>query len=265
MKKLSICLRFQNIRCSFATNFNIMESLVEQFEMPQPSATMLDRLKFLVNASHRSQAQFSRLIDLDPSSMSRLLSGRMPITNQFVNRLVANLGVSKAWFTKGEGVPFPRSGNVVASAATTDTSLQPADSIRPKGAPVYDIDATAGVAPLSRMFAENRIIGYLDMPGVQFDCPVVHVSGDSMTPIVPNGSYISIREIRDKSIIAWGSIYLVELEDYRMVKYLRRKPDNDDIVVLHSENPAYDDIEIRRSDIKKLFLVERVIDMRTIA
>ncbi len=242
-----------------------MESLVEQFEMPQPSATMLDRLKFLVNSSHRSQAQFSRLIDIDPSSMSRLLSGRMPITNQFVNRLVANLGVSKAWFTKGEGVPFPRSGNVVAASATTDASLQSADSGRPKGAPVYDIDATAGVAPLSRMFAENRIIGYLDMPGVQFDCPVVHVSGDSMTPIVPNGSYISIREIRDKSIIAWGSIYLVELEDYRMVKYLRRKPDNDDIVVLHSENPAYDDIEIRRSDIKKLFLVERVIDMRTIA
>lgn len=264
MKNVAICLHFQNIRCSFATNFNNMESLVEQFEMPQPSATMLDRLKFLVNASHRSQAQFSRLIDLDPSSMSRLLSGRMPITNHFVNRLVANLGVSKAWFTKGEGVPFPRAENPI-TAISADASLHPADATRPKGAPVYDIDATAGVSPLSRMFAEDRIIGYLDMPGVMTDCPVVHVSGDSMTPIVPDGSYISIREIRDTSIIAWGAIYLVELEDYRMVKYLRRKADDSDVVVLHSENSAYDDIEIRRSDIKKLFLVERVINMRTIA
>lgn len=241
-----------------------MESLIEHFEMPKPSATMLDRLKYLVNSSHRSQAQFSRLIDIDPSSMSRLLSGRMPITNHFVNRLVANLGVSKAWFTKGDGVPFPRTDSP-ATVTASGSAMQPADTCQPKGAPVYDIDATAGVDPLSRMFAEDRIIGYLDIPGILPSCPVIRVSGDSMTPTVPNGSYISIREIRDTSIIAWGSIYLVELEDYRMVKYLRRKADDSDAVVLHSENPAYDDIEIRRSDIRKLFLVERVIDMRTIA
>lgn len=241
-----------------------MESLIEHFEMPQPSATMLDRLKYLVNSSHRSQAQFSRLIDIDPSSMSRLLSGRMPITNHFVNRLVANLGISKAWFTKGEGTPFPRN-ETPDTVAACGSAIQPADTCRPKGAPVYDIDATAGATPLSSMFAEDRIIGYLDIPGIVPGYPVIQVSGDSMTPIVPNGSYISIREIRDTSIIAWGSIYLVVLEDYRMVKYLRRKADDSDIVILHSENPAYDDMEIRRSDIKKLFLVERVIDLRTIA
>lgn len=226
--------------------------------MPEASASPLDRVRFLVNSSRRSQAGFSRLINLDPSTLSRILSGHMAITDQFLNRLTVNLGVSKQWLATGDGVPFPRKEAEVAvidGVPVTDAAA----ATRPKGAPVYDIDATAGAMPISNMFASDRIIGYLDMPRINPECPIVHVSGDSMEPVVPDGSLISIREIRDTSIIMWGNIYLVELEDYRMVKYLRRHPSDPSMVVLHSGNPAYDDIDIPRSSVLKLFLVENVI------
>jgi len=47
--------------------------------------------------------------------------------------------------------------------------------------------------------------------------------------------------------------------DFRVVKYVRRNPDPAK-VTLHSENPDYDDIEIDRTDIEGLYLVENVIN-----
>lgn len=234
-----------------------MESFIAEVQIPEPSATPLERLRFLVNASRRSQAQFSSLIGIDPSAMSRLLSGRMPITDQFVNRLVVNLGISKQWFTTGQGVPFPRVNEVPGLTG----SLKVYNNLETgrKGAPVYDIDATAGATPLTNMFADEHIIGRLDIPKLSPVNPVVRVSGNSMEPTLPNGAWISIREIQDPSIIMWGNIYLVVLNDYRMVKVVRRHPSDPSMIVLHSVNSDYDDIEVPRKAVLRMFLVENVI------
>ena len=56
-----------------------------------------------------------------------------------------------------------------------------------------------------------------------------------------------------------GQIYVVVLADFRLVKYVRRD-DNPSMVRLVSANPDYDDIEVRRSDIEGLYLVENVIN-----
>ena len=84
------------------------------------------------------------------------------------------------------------------------------------------------------------------------------VSGDSMAPVINNGDYIAVREVSDTSIIYWGQIYVVLLDDYRMVKYLRRHPD-DSKVVLRSANPAYDDIDVPKSAIRGLFFVSKIV------
>ena len=84
------------------------------------------------------------------------------------------------------------------------------------------------------------------------------MSGDSMAPVINNGDYIVVREVGDTSIIYWGQIYVVLLDDYRMVKYLRRHPD-DSKVVLRSANPAYDDIDVPKSAIRGLFFVSKIV------
>lgn len=230
-------------------------------ELPAPSATPLERLKYLVWLSRKTQHQFAQLIDLDPSGLSRILTGKLPISTSIANRLVVNLGVSKDWFTKGIGLPFPKNPN-----ATTIPTLAPDSAYLNgrRGAPVYDIDATAGCLPLERACTDEQIIGYLDLPRLNPKYPIVRVSGDSMYPKIPNGSFISVRPIADTSVIMWGAIYLVELEDYRMVKCVRRDPDPTK-VILHSENPDYDDIEINRDAILKLFLVENIINCQSLS
>lgn len=209
----------------------------------ESSASIIDRVKYLIKFTRNTQASFSNKLGLDPASLSRMLSGKTPPSEGFINRIVVNFGVSKDWLLKGTDVPFPRRDN----SAPSD------------GAPVYNIDVTAGTMPLSRAFTSEHIVGFVKLPGINPELPIVRVSGNSMQPRINPGSYISIRSVPLDAPISWGSIYVVVLPDFRLVKYVRRN-NNPELVTLHSANPDYDDIEIRRSDIEALYLVENIIN-----
>jgi phage repressor protein C with HTH and peptisase S24 domain len=170
--------------------------------------------------------------------------------------------VSKDWLTEGNDVPFPReTSHELTTVEDNGTRINVESAI---GAPVYDIDVTAGCQELSRMFTVDRILGHLNMPSINPEHPLVRVSGNSMAPEICNGSYVQIRPISDLSPIFWGSTYVVVMEDYRMVKILRRHADRNK-VILHSINPDYDDMEIDRLDIKKLYLVEAIFNYEIIS
>lgn len=126
--------------------------------------------------------------------------------------------------------------------------------------PVYDLDVTAGCVELSRLLTDDRIVGCIALPNIGPDCAIVRVSGNSMTPVINNGGFVAIRRIANTDCIFWGQIYVIMLEDYRMVKYLRRHPSDPDLVLLRSANPDYDDMEVPRKDIIGLYLVESVIN-----
>lgn len=217
--------------------------------MPEAGASVVDRIKYLINLSRNTQASFASLIGVDPASLSRVLSGKSGPSEGFINRIVVNLNVSKEWLCNGSDVPFPRESHSGTAHRLTSDS----------GAPVYDIDVTAGTMPLSRMFTDERIVGFMKLPGLNPELPIVRVSGNSMQPRLNPGCYISIRPIELSAPIAWGSIYVVVLPDFRLVKYVRRNA-NPELVTLHSANPDYDDIEIRRDEIEALYLVENVIN-----
>ncbi|MBP3537348.1 MAG: LexA family transcriptional regulator [Muribaculaceae bacterium] len=224
-----------------------MGKTFEEPGLPEAGASVVDRIKYLITLSRNTQASFSNLIGVDPASLSRVLSGKAAPSDGFLNRIVVNLGVSKDWLRDGSDVPFPKN----AHAAVSDAARQ--------GAPVYDIDVAAGNTPLSRMFTEERIVGFMKLPGLNPELPIVRVSGNSMQPRLNPGCYISIRPVPLDAPISWGSIYVVVLSDFRLVKYVRRNA-NPEFVTLHSENPDFDDIEVQRSKIEALYLVENVIN-----
>ena len=218
---------------------------------------IIERIRHLMTLNNFSQSSLSKLIGLDPSNVSKYLSGRLSISDSLLNKLVVNLGVSKAWLKNGEGLPYDKAHHATTINKHLSSQLITTQTIN--GVPVYDIDVTAGCAELSRMFTTDRIVGMIDLPSLNRDCCIVHVSGNSMEPVVNNGGYIAIRRIAEPSNIFWGQIYVVVLEDYRMVKYIRRHIDPQK-VILHSANPEYDDMEINRSDIIGLYLVESILN-----
>lgn len=227
------------------------------------SSEIAARIRFLISTMRLSQAAFAKRIGLDPANMSKHLSGKLPVTKGLVNRIAVDLGVSKTWLLQGEGVPFAR----VSTQQPQETEMPEIDythapAIAAGETPVYDIDVTAGCSELSQMFTADRVIGSVNLPSIRKGSAIVRVNGDSMEPEIADGAYIAIRPISDPSCIFWGQIYVIVLEDYRMVKHLRRHADPD-MVILRSSNPQYDDIEINRSQIRQLYIVESILNYKS--
>ena len=221
----------------------------------EKNAEIIDRIKYLMKEMGLKQVQFAERIGVDTSNLSKYLNAHMPLSESFLNRLVVNLGVSKGWLLDGTDLPFGKTpvrvdGEVMASA-------------NGGGTPVYDVDVTAGVASgRNELFASENIVGWVNLPNMSPNCRIVRVSGDSMAPVINDGDFVAVREVSNPNQIYWGQIYVVQLDDFRLVKYLRRHSDPN-MVVLRSENPNYDDMDVRRSDIHEMLLVQHVLHLNT--
>ena len=215
---------------------------------------IIERIKYLMKEMNFRQVEFAQKVDVDASNLSKYLNGRLPISESFLNRVVVNLGVNKDWLETGSDLPFAK------PVALPTTIVTPSSMVTTQqGIPVYDIDVTAGNMPRAQLFAEDHIIGSINLPDFEGqNCRVVRVSGDSMTPVIRSGDLIAVRELNSLQYIIWGQIYVILLDDYRLVKYIR-KHENKSQVILRSANPDYDDLEIDRSDIRDLLYVQSII------
>ena len=215
---------------------------------------IINLIKYLIQEESMTQTQFAERIEMDASNLSKHLNGRLPINDSLLNKIVVNLGVSKEWLKNGTDVPFSKSALDVPKITIGNNLILPGG----KGTPVYDVDVTAGPITRSSMFAQENLMGAIDLPNISEGCSIVRVSGDSMNPVIMNGDMIAVREIANRDLIFWGQIYVLLLEDYRMVKYVRKSPDPS-MVILRSENPKYDDMEVAKKEIKDMMIVQNII------
>lgn len=221
----------------------------------QKNAEIIARIKYLMKEMGVRQVQFAERIGVDTSNLSKYLNAHMPLSESLLNRIVVNLGVSKEWLFDGTDLPFAKT-NVHPGNGSAATSVA-------VGTPVYDVDATAGMASgRNELFANENIVGWVNLPNMSKDCRIVRVSGDSMAPVIMDGDFIAVREMSNPNQIYWGQIYVVQLDDFRLVKYVRRHSDPN-MVVLRSENPNYDDMDVLRSDIHGMLLVQHVLHLNT--
>ncbi|NBJ06307.1 XRE family transcriptional regulator [Duncaniella freteri] len=216
-----------------------------------------ERLRYIMQQKHLTQRKLAHMLRLDPSNLSKVMTGKLPFTEGLINRIVVDLGISKPWLRDGAGVPYDKPA-LTHEIAVSAESMQPVNN-SPEGVPVYDIDVTAGCRNLEQIFSETHPIGMVNIPQLPPDSHLVKVRGDSMSPRINNGGYVAIRPIRDPRNIFWGQIYVVQLDEYRLIKYIRRHNDPD-MVILHSDNPAYDDMDVDRRDIRALYIVEAILN-----
>jgi phage repressor protein C with HTH and peptisase S24 domain len=122
--------------------------------------------------------------------------------------------------------------------------------------PFYDIDISAG---LMEFFNDEKETpsGWVNFPDFPKSNAVVNAYSDSMSDYINNGDKIAIRLINDLEIIEYGQCFVIVTQDYRFVKFIR-KSDTPENIKLVSYNTAYDDFEIPKSKILKLFLVTYV-------
>ena len=111
--------------------------------------------------------------------------------------------------------------------------------------PLYDVDARAG---LQTLFLEGgQSIGNISIPNMPAADGALHVTGDSMFPVIQPGDIIAYRVLHDLMSVTYGEIYILQMEhdgDIQVVLKIVKRSEKDGYVNLVSYNKEHDPMDV---------------------
>lgn len=241
---------------------NSKKTSVDTSNMPYANRKVYELIQKETNGSVRA---FAQSINVSQQSLNRIFcidkrNGKYPsVSNEIKKNIIEVYGKDEIWF--------------IADADSTESQIIKSNStifqsdIKEgvySGTLVYDIDATCGTSSRDIFFTQDNIIGSVNLPNISKESKIIRANGDSMEPRIFDGNMIVIREIHSWEDIFYGQMYLILLDEYRMIKYIRRyEQDEENYIILRSENQKYDDIKLHKNKIRKLFIVENILSVKT--
>lgn len=128
--------------------------------------------------------------------------------------------------------------------------------------PLFNFEATASIVTLFKNHNQEGIIGNISIPNIPKCDGAIHITGDSMYPLLKSGDIIMYKQIQDLKdcIIFWGEMYLISFdvdgEEHITVKWCQKSDQGPDYIRLVSENKNHQPIDIPRSSVRALALVK---------
>lgn len=224
--------------------------------------TVGERVRMLRRELGLTQAEMASGMGIGKSALCMIETGKAMLSDRNRNILISKYNVNPDWITSGDGDMYNCPPEDFVHVSRRSDSAVPLQRV-----PLYDVSATAGFVSIFTDPSSQIPEDYISIPGLPKCDGAVHVSGDSMYPILSNGDIILYRQTRDVSQIMWGEMYLVVMDldgdEYAAVKYLRRST-RAGYAVLASHNPLYADREVPLSRIRAVALVKASISMRSI-
>ena len=128
--------------------------------------------------------------------------------------------------------------------------------------PLIHIDSVGGMHSDNAIVDEPEYVeGYVPFVGARSDDRAIYQSGDSMTPTIPPGSIMLVRQVRDwREYFGYGNIFVLELRDGRRITKEVRRYDEDpkNYVTCVSHNPNVADEELPKSMIFGVWKVVKI-------
>ena len=176
---------------------------------------MENRLRECVNYLMDSRKIFNasdlaKLVGKQKSYISEILSGKRPVSKQFVHSFCARFPeISEEWLLTGGGEMLVASSPV---SPNHTFPLKTDNKLEVQTVPLYDFDAAAGlVAIFNDLHADP--IDYLRIPNRPVVDGAIFVRGESMSPLLKSGDIVMYKK-KELSIdsILWGEIYLLSFQ-----------------------------------------------------
>lgn len=204
-----------------------------------------ERLLHLLKVKHMSQAEFARHLGVSPTYIGAMRKSVSNARLQDILQLFPD--IDKNWLLYGEGEMY-KSDNKSATLAK--------DYI----VPLLPVDACAGSL---QMWSDGvalkdcrKIVS--PVPGADF---AIHISGNSMEPVLPNGAILFIKRINSKAFIPWGNPMVIDTENGVLVKTLypvdntNTSKSADMYIEARSYNPDYPPIIIPAESIYGVYRI----------
>lgn len=219
-----------------------------------------DRLLQFIGYTGLDIAVFERSVGLSNGAVHKMGEGTRSSTIDKISEKYPVLNA--AWLKTGVGEMLISEERKSKTIEIPDSSIV---ANQRKGALIYDIDATCGLNGRDIEFTDEKVIGSIDAPEINPDSKIIFATGDSMLPLIASGDRVVIRKIESWDYFNYGQVYLIITNEYRFIKRVRRHPkDSDALILLRSENPDYDDIDLPKREIIHLFIVENILSIKNI-
>lgn len=217
---------------------------------------VIERVAELIKELGLTPNAFAKEVGLGSSNLSRKLKGSTPFTAKDFVKICDSIGVNREWLETGEGEK--RTYSLGFDKDSLNRSIDKAFTQCAHGEdakPFYDVDFVLG---FSEMYNDSPNVPtkYISVPGYEKTDFWCRTSGDSMKPLISNGDIIALKQILDwNEFLPMNEVYaIMTTNDLRTVKIIRKGSDNEHFT-LHAINEEYEDQEIKKSAITKVFKV----------
>lgn len=219
---------------------------------------IIDRIRQYLDFKDISDYRFEKDLSLSKGYINK---AKNPTSDVLMKICGIYTDISPEWLVTGKGEMIRNKEREQKIIEIPATSI---NENKRKGALIYDIDATCGVAGRSIEFTDEQVIGSIDAPEIDPDSKIIFATGDSMLPLITPGDRIVIRRIESWDYFNYGQVYLIITNEYRFIKRVRRHPtDSKNLILLRSDNPDYDDIDLPKREIVHLFIVENILSIKS--
>lgn len=128
--------------------------------------------------------------------------------------------------------------------------------------PLLKLTASAGLVQL--FDNPENVIDYIQIPNMPKCDGAVHITGDSMYPLLKSGDIVAYKQINDLvNGIFYGEMYILALsidnEDYTTVKYIQKSELGDDYFRLVSQNQHHAPKDIPKSCVRAVGFIKASI------
>lgn len=172
--------------------------------------------------------------------------------------------ISLDWLIDGEG-----GEDVQLKGNKLQEYTKPTDKrVDEQEIPLYDFEAAAG---LTKLFSNSEnILDFIRVPNLPRCDGAVHISGDSMYPLLKSGDIVMYKQVQDiANGILWGEMYLLSAEIggdlLTLVKYIQRSDLGQEFVKLVSQNQHHSPIDIPLKNIRALAYIKASIRINSMA
>lgn len=217
---------------------------------------VIERINELIKELGLTPNAFAKEVGLGSSNLSRKLKGNTPFTQKDFVKISDSIGVNREWLETGDGEKRTYSSGYDRNAINMAVDKAFAQCAHGDDAkPFYDVDFALG---FSEMYNDspNVPMKHISVPGYEKTDFWCRTSGDSMKPLISNGDIIALKQILDwNEFLPMNEVYaIMTTNDLRTVKIIRKGSD-DEHFTLHAINEEYEDQEIKKSAITKVFKV----------